>query len=153
MKDTGVFAALRRPMSTRLRMRWSTAVMAILFLGLGALWLEVKTGASSSSASNTAKAVNDVGKGLAPGESITITHNGTTTTTVPTTTAPTTTTVPPPASTAPPSSPGSTVTTVPTRPSDTVPSTTAGTHQSPTTSSSVPGVHEGSSTTTVSPST
>ena len=102
--------------------------MAILFLGLGSLWLEVKT-SPSTSAANTTRAINDVGSGLAPGESITITHNGTTTTTTTTTAPPTT--VQSPAQPAPPTSLAPTSDDRPDPPTDTAPSTTTGPHHQP----------------------
>jgi hypothetical protein len=141
MKVSRVIAALRKPISARIRVRWSTAVMAILFVGLGSLWLEVKTSPST----NTNRAINDVSRGLAPGESITITHNGTTTTT---TTAPTSTTVQSPSEPAPPTSLAPTTTTAPSAPRDTAPTTTTGPHISPTTSSSVAGADTGTTSTT-----
>ena len=62
MKLSGVLAVLRRPISTRFRVRWSTIVMAIVFLGLGSLWLEVKTSPSAASAANTSRAIDHVGR-------------------------------------------------------------------------------------------
>ena len=108
MRISDGLAALRRPISDRVRVRWSTAVMVILFLGLGALYLEVKTTTSSTAAAS--KTINDVTKGLQPGDSIVISRPGTTTTTtvarVPsrpsgttTTTSPATTTAPVPSTT------------------------------------------------------
>lgn len=141
MKASSILAALRRPISTRFRVRWSTVVMTVLFVGLGSLWLEVKT--SPSTAANTAKAIDQVGRGLAPGESITITHGGTTTTTVPSTTTVS------PRHPVPPTSLAPSATTSPTHPTDTTPSPTTGPHHNSTTSTSVPGVENGTSTTTL----
>ena len=134
MRISDGLAALRRPISDRVRVRWSTAVMAILFLGLGALYLEVKTTPSSTAA--TSKTINDVTKGLQPGDSIVITRPGTTTTTtvagVPSRPAGTTTTTSPATTTAP------------------APSTTELGHNS-TTSSSVPGIAAVTTTTVPGP--
>ncbi len=131
MRISDGLAAMRRPISEWLRVRWSTAVMAILFLGLGALYVEIKT--TPSSAAATSKALNDVTKGLQPGDSIVITRSGTTTTTttvvrVPSGPAETTTTI------------SQTTTTTP------APSTTE-LGKSPTTSTSLPGIGAVTSTT------
>jgi hypothetical protein len=111
MKISDGLAAMRRPMSTRFRVRWSTAVMAILFLGLGELYLQVKTTPTSSAAIN--KTLNQVRNGLQPGETLNLYGPGATTTstttvvggpsrpakTSTTTTSPTSTTAPAPPTT------------------------------------------------------
>ena len=94
MRLTELTTSLRRPVSDRITIRRSTAVMAVLFLGLGALWLGVKpSSASPSTATN--RALNQVLNNLPPGGSITLTRPGPTTTTTTTTAPPTTTTVAP----------------------------------------------------------
>jgi hypothetical protein len=131
-------AALGRPISARVRVRWSTAVLAILFLGLGALYLEVRTTPPSVAATN--KALNDLRKSLQPGESIVITRPPPTTTTtvvgVPSRPAETSTTT----------SPATTTALAPSTTTALVPSTTQLGH-SPTTSTSLPGIGAPSTTT------
>jgi hypothetical protein len=79
IKLTAIPGALRRPVSRRVKVRRSTALMVVLFIGLGALWLEVRTpSTSSTSGSRTIDQV--INSGLKPGETLTITRSGTTTT-------------------------------------------------------------------------
>ncbi len=91
MRLTELTTSMRRPVSARITIRRSTAVMAVLFLGLGALWLGVKpSSASPSTATN--RALNQVLNSLPPGGSITLTRPGPTATTTTTAAPPTTTT-------------------------------------------------------------
>jgi hypothetical protein len=84
MMLSDVVAAVRQPISGRVAVRRSTALMGILFIGLGGLWLEVKSSNPASAAaanSNLGNAVNRaLGGDLQPGDTITITRTGTTTT-------------------------------------------------------------------------
>ncbi len=77
-RPASVMEGLQAPISARIRMRRSTALIVVLFLGFGALWLSVKTN-SSTAATNTDKAFNQVLNGLKPNESFTIIRTPTTT--------------------------------------------------------------------------
>jgi hypothetical protein len=113
MKPAAIMATLRRPITARVQIRRSTAVMAVLFLGLGALWLGVKAPSASSSST-----VSGLEKSLPLGGSITITRQAPATTIVPrttTTTRPATTTTTPTLSstTQPPTGNPTTTATIP----------------------------------------
>ncbi len=124
-KLPNVVSKFRGPVSDRIRIRRTTILLFILFVGLGALWLAVRTESSSST--------QGVFVEPKPGGGFTITRFPTTTTKAETTT--TTTEPAPPTSLAPSTTRGVTSTT-------TVPPTSA------------PGVHSpapATTTTTVAP--
>jgi hypothetical protein len=115
MKPTAITAALRRPLSARVEIRRSTALMAVLFLGLGALWLVVKS-PSTSSATASSKALGQALKNLPPGVAFTYTPLTTSTTVRSASTTTTTipghvTTAPSPLTTTPPQTTTTTTTT------------------------------------------
>jgi hypothetical protein len=150
MKPTAITAALRGPLSTRVLIRRSTALMTVLFLGLGALWLAVKS-PSTTSSSDASKALSQAVKGLPPGGVITFSRPATTSTTgraatTTTTIATSVTTVPASLTTKPPR----TTTTTTTTPTGGLGSTT--TVGRPTTTTS-PASTSTSTTTTGSPGT
>jgi hypothetical protein len=118
-KLPNVVSKLRGPVSDRIRIRRTTVVLFVLFVGLGALWLAVRTEAANST--------QGVFVEPKPGGGFTITRFPTTTTKEQTTT--TTTEPASPTSVAPPTTGGVTPTT-------TVPPTSA------------PGVHSPATTTT-----
>jgi hypothetical protein len=126
-KIPNVVAKFRGPVSDRIRIRRTTVLLFVLFIGMGALWLGVRTEASTS-----AQGVVVEPK---PGGGFTITRVPTTTT-KPTST--TTTTQPTPTtSLVPPTTGGVTRTT-------TVPATSAPSVHSPSTTTTT--------TTTIAPS-
>jgi hypothetical protein len=148
MMLSDVVAAVRRPISSRVAVRRSTALMGVLFIGLGGVWLEVKSSNSTSVATvntNVGNAVNRaLGGDLQPGDSMTITiHHSGTTTTVPshvspstsvgaTTTAPTTSESLPTATSPTTSTPGSASSTSPPTTGSTSTATTAAGHSATT---------------------
>ena len=113
MKLTRWLRVVRGPVSNRIPLRRSTAVMAVLFVGLGVLWLTVRTNDSGSASSGGSTNTVPSGFHLVP-DTTTTTSPSTTTTTIPTTTTTSLepTTVPAPATTLPPVT--TTSTTVPT---------------------------------------
>jgi hypothetical protein len=118
-KLRNLVSALRGPVSERIRIRRSTVLLFVLFIGLGALWLGVRTEAATSSQGVIVEPK--------PGGGFTITRAPTTTVAK----SVSTTTAPPVATTAP--APPTTVRPSPTTP---VPPTTG------------PGVHAPATTTT-----
>ncbi len=116
-KLRNMVSAFRGPVSERIRIRRSTVLLFVLFVGLAALWLAVRTEATTSSQGVIVEPK--------PGGGFTITRAPTTTVakSVPTTTPPVTTTSP-----APPTTRGATPTT-------TVPPTTGPSLHVPATSS------------------
>jgi cytoskeletal protein RodZ len=126
IKITAIPEALHRPVSRRLKFRRSTGLMVVLFLGLGTLWLDVRTPSTASASSKSLDQA--ISQNLKPGESLIITRPGSTTTVAPSssTTLPTTSTTHPPGSAQEPTP--STTQVVPTTHS---PTTTAQVGESP----------------------
>jgi len=125
-----VVTKLNGPVSQRIRIRRTTVLLLVLFVGLGALWLGVRTEASSSGQGGVFVEPK-------PGGGFTITRVPTTTTKVPSTS--TTTPAGPATTAAPPTTKGITPGT--TAPEGTAPSTTA------------PGVHSPAPSSTTSSTT
>jgi hypothetical protein len=139
MKPGAFMTAVRRPLSARIKVRRSTALMLVLFLGLGALWLAVKAPSTSSAAATKVT-------GLQPGERFTLYGSPTTvphatvTTTTLTAPAQSTTTVTPPTVPEPPAN-TTTTTSPPATPSTTraKPATTITTLVAPTSTAAPAG--------------
>jgi len=106
MKPAAILAALRQPVSKRVRVRRSTVLMVVMFLGLGALWLAERTpsatGVSFSCPNGCQVQHGANGRDIVSPNPATTTTVPPTTTTRPTTTRPTTTTTRPTASTTAP---------------------------------------------------
>jgi hypothetical protein len=131
-KLPNVVAKFRGPVSDRIRIRRTTVLLFILFVGLGALWLAVRTEAANSS--------QGVFVEPKPGGGFTITRFPTTTTKAESTT--TTTEPASPTSVAPPTTRGGTTTT-------TVPPTSAPSVHSPATTTTTVAPHGATTTTSV----
>lgn len=126
MKRFHWVSALRQPLAARVPIRRSSALMAVLFVGLGVLWLNVKT--NPSGASHSGQTSNTV----PPGYVITPVPGTSTTTPTPSATTTPSTTVASSATTRAPN-PTTSTTVVVHSPSTTTAATTA------TTTTTVPG--------------
>jgi hypothetical protein len=133
-KLRNVMTKFRGPVSDRIRIRRTTVLLFILFVGLGALWLAVRTEAANST--------QGVFVEPKPGGGFTITRFPTTTTKAESTT--TTTEPASPTSVAPPTTRGGTTTT-------TVPPTSAPSVHSPATTTTTVALHGATTTTTSVP--